>query len=1093
MLGTAGSGKTKAVRECIAERVKNGESGIVLLAPEQYTFESEKALLNLLGATAANKAEVMSFTKLVEYIGADLSSFAGTRADTGIKAVILKNALKSIKNELEVFSSTKPSPEFILSLLGIITELKQSNILPQSLESAAFSVNNKTFSKKLRDLSLIMSAYNAALAEKYVDPDDDLTRLNDALNDNHYFIGKTVFIDAFDGFTMQQYKIIEHIIKDSDDIFVSFCTDGVFDKEMGTGLFSNVKKEIARFMNIAKSNSVGIAKPIFFENSPRFKNVGISYVERAMRGEKVNNTDDCSGVTICEAETLYDEVDFTARTIKKLVRENGYRYRDFTVIVRNMDDYRHIFDSAFNRYSVPCYLDKRADNNDLMLVSYTYNILKATSMGFSQEYVLSFLKSPLSFMSIEEVSDLENYIFMWNVKGDSWFEEWKCNPDGMDAEFNNEKLIKINELRQKTVEFILPLKKTILGNETKKICAELYNSLVKADAPTKLKEYANSLKEDGNLFLADLQYKSWDFLSDLLDKIVTVLGAHTEPKELIETFEMLLKCDSLGTIPSRIDEVMIGDAYRIRPCDPKVVFVLGANYQEMPMPPSNSGLLTINDRSALINSGVEINNRAETDSIKERYAAYSSVCCASERVYITYHCFNKSNGQAMPSEFVIKLLKSINGIKLVYEKDSRMDRFESAASALEFLAENYDNIDCDFAELSDIGLKNSIGLIETARLGIDNYILQDVAKKLHGKDIYLSPSKLEQFSKCPFAYFCRYNIKAQPINKAQINSLQRGTIAHYVLEKLLKKYSVEINAIDDNKLCDEITDCVNEYINEHFVGFETDEKQFVFTIERIKKLLFDILRNIGEELSQTDFKPIMFEKRIAPDSDIKPISVDMDEGSVQVIGTVDRVDIMQKDGKAYVRVIDYKTGKKNFALSDILYGLNMQMLLYLYAFVESSKNINADYAGILYMPVRRADYIKAKSSEDNTNYTMNGLINSENAIPEAMERDGQGKFVPFKFGSNGAYKSDSLVTSTDFEDIKNKIMTVLRQTGERMIQGDIRRTPMIVDSYSVCDKCDYNTVCLSANQNTIAALHDKNAIETIRREVRGDEADKTAE
>ena len=204
MLGTAGSGKTNTVRRRIAEGVERGESGIVLLTPEQYTFESEKALLNLLGATSADRAEVISFTRLVDYIGEDNLDFSKVYADTGIKAVILKKALISVKSELLAFNNVKASPEFILSLLEIITEFKQSNITADELCASFKETKSNTFNRKMHDLGLIISAYNAMLGEKYLDPDDDLLRLNDALNESRYFLGKTVYIDAFDGFTMQQ-------------------------------------------------------------------------------------------------------------------------------------------------------------------------------------------------------------------------------------------------------------------------------------------------------------------------------------------------------------------------------------------------------------------------------------------------------------------------------------------------------------------------------------------------------------------------------------------------------------------------------------------------------------------------------------------------------------------------------------------------------------------------------------------------------------------------------------------------------------------------------------------------------------------------
>lgn len=1089
LLGTAGSGKTNRIRHCIAERVKNGESGIVLLTPEQYTFESERALLQLLGATAADRAEVLSFTKMVEYIGTDAECFSKPHADTGTRAVAVKRAIAGVHDELRVLCNVKLTPEFILSMLDIITELKQCNVTGDMLYSSSLSADNKAFADKMHDISLIMSAYESILGERYIDPDDDLMLLCSVLDSSNYFCGKTVYIDAFDGFTLQQYKILERIIATAKDVYASFCTDSLHDDKMGTGVFSNVKREIARFTSIAKSNNIAVAKPEMLVDSVRFENDELKTIERIMRGEFEVTECDCDKVTICEASTLYDEVDYAARTIKKLVRTDGYRYRDFTIIVRSMDDYRHIFDSAFGRYEIPCYLDKRADNSDLMLLSYVFNMLKTASMGFSRENIFSLIKSPLSPFTVDEAALLENYSFIWNIKSSDWHKRWEQNPNGMDAPNDDEKLELINSVRERVLSFVSPLRNAVNDGETRKICGEIYNTLIKWDAASKIKEYAQQLQEQGNLYLSELQYKSWDFLMDTLDKMTESLGKYTTPHELVDTFELLLRCDNLGTIPSRIDEVMIGDAYRIRPCDPKVVFVLGANYREMPKPYTEKGILTLRDREKLMNCGIELGDRAEAVSVKERYAVYSSVCCASERVYITYHSFDKSNAQSVCSDFVAQLLKYISGLTITNERDSRMDKFESAASAYEFIAENYDTVDCDFDRFESDILKNSFAVINSTRCGISDSISHKTAAKLYGNELVLSPSHIEQFSKCPFSSFCRYDLKVKPITQAQINAVQRGTIAHYVLEKTIKKYVGKLSELSDQQLDNEIRQCISEYLKLHFAGFDTDDKKFIFTIERISVLLFEILRNIGEELNQTAFSPVMFEQKISVDGDVKPMDIPFNGGSVKVIGTVDRVDIMKKDDVTYVRVIDYKTGSKEFAISNILYGLNLQMLLYLYTLVDSKKFENAKCAGVLYMPVRRSEFKPSDSDSDNRSFTMKGVINSDDGIPESMEHDGKGKYVPFTYGSKGDYKSSSLIDGNDFDSIRSFVVKKVSETGERILDGDISCKPLMVNNNSVCTYCDYKTVC-TYSADAITVKNDKNALDYIRKEAAGDEFDK---
>ncbi len=1089
LLGTAGSGKTNTVRTRIAKEVINGKNGLILLTPEQYTFESERALLKLLGATAADSVEVLSFTKLIEYIEPDGNEISRPKADLGIKAVVLKKALLSVKDRLTAYANSKPSPEFILSLMEIITELKQSSIDVSELKAAGIAQENKTFSNKIQDLALIFSAYNSILNERYIDPDDDLEKLSKTLSSNNYFVGKTVYIDAFDGFTAEQYKIIEHIIRDCTDVYASFCTDSMKDNEMGTGLFSNVKKEIARFVSIANKNEVAIAAPEIFDEHPRFVNDGVKAVESIIRGEDELFEVNDGSVTVCCAETPYDEVDFTARTIKRLVRENGYRFRDFTVIVRDMDNYRRLFDSTFNRYSIPCYLDKRVDNIDFMLTSYIDFVLKTAVHGFSQDYVFSMLKSPLSFMKIDDVSELENFAFIWNIKAHDWGNCWQYNPDGMDAEMNSEKLESINALRRATVEFIEPIKKAVKDGNTKSICTAIYKFMIESLVPEKIKAFAEKLKGEGDSYLAELQYKSWDFIVDLLDKIVIVSGDYIAPSELIDTYELLLKCDTIGTIPSRIDEVMIGDAYRIRPCEPKIVFILGANYREMPKPPTNNGILSINDRARLIKSGIEINDRVETDSIKERYVTYSSVCCASERVFITYHNYDKSYQQTVASDFVRLIESHIKDFRIISEIETRSDRFESVGSLFEFVADNYDSIEVDFDRINAPELKSLNDSVDSMKNGIGGTLTAVTAKKLRGGDLMLSPSRLELFSKCPFSYFCRYDIKARTIEKAQITPSQRGSLAHHVLENILKKYVKTISDLSDEQLKNEIEIYANEYVQLHFNGFNIDDKRFVFTVERIKNLLFDVIKNIAAELAQSQFEPIAFEQSISPSGEIKPIKIPVNDGNLMIIGTIDRVDIYKSADKAYVRVVDYKTGEKNFALSDILYGLNMQMLLYLYSYIEGKTNNQLNAGGVLYMPVRYADYIDSNDKIDNSKYTMNGLINREDKVPEAMEKLAEGKYVPYKYKKDGDYTSASLYSSDDFSDIRSKVVSVVKSVGEQMKDGDISRRPLYIKSSCACDYCDYKSVCLSANENVRIAEKQKNVMDAIRSEVNDNEAD----
>ena len=165
------------------------------------------------------------------------------------------------------------------------------------------------------------------------------------------------------------------------------------------------------------------------------------------------------------------------------------------------------------------------------------------------------------------------------------------------------------------------------------------------------------------------------------------------------------------------------------------------------------------------------------------------------------------------------------------------------------------------------------------------------------------------------------------------------------------------------------------------------------------------------------------------------------------------------------------------------------MLLYLFSYIESKSNDDLKPAGVLYMPVKYNDFVDSNDEEDNLSFTMNGLINIEDRIPEAMERDAEQKYVPYTYKKDGDYKSGSLYSSEDFEDIKKKIISVVQSIASRMKKGDISRKPLYSDATAACKYCDYREVCLSADTNLVIGKKYKNAMEIIRNEVRENEAD----
>ena len=330
IFGLPASGKTHTVMQMIKEDAKNGRQS-VLLVPEQFSFESERSVLKTLGDRAARSVSVMSFSRLCDEIGRNTGGIAGRTLNDGDKVIFMNRALSAVEKELKLWSGYCRSVAFAKTMLDTVGEFKINSVTPQDIRNAALSVGSEKLSAKLNDTALIYETYDTLTGEKFIDPADALTKLYRQLEQFKYFRNKTVYIESFKGFTGQQFKIIDRILAQADDVTVALTDDIRLQKEFN--IFSNIRKAEERIRKSAKRFGVEEAEPIFLGES-RYNSKSLSALERLIAGgEPVLSNGE--GITVCEAALMFDEAEFAARTIRRLVRENGIRYRDFVIIARD--------------------------------------------------------------------------------------------------------------------------------------------------------------------------------------------------------------------------------------------------------------------------------------------------------------------------------------------------------------------------------------------------------------------------------------------------------------------------------------------------------------------------------------------------------------------------------------------------------------------------------------------------------------------------------------------------------------------------------------------------------------------------------------
>ena len=1076
ILGRASSGKTYMVTQKIAECITNGESPI-LLVPEQFSFESEKNILDMVGDSAAGRVSVVSFTRLCDEIERVVGGVCGESITDADRIILMNKAIKNCQSDLVRFRKYATSRSFARLMIDSIGEFKMNFVSVEDLRSVAENIDDEQLRLKLLDTALIYENYDAIIAEKFIDSTDRLTKLYYALQQYRYFDGKTVFIDSFKGFSGQQYKIIERILSQASNVIVTLCDNPYDTREFG--IFANIKRVKSRISSIAQKNAVCIEKDIVL-NDKHYNSEQISALEDFMATGSTSFGGETRDITICCAESIYSEADFVARNIRRIVRETGARYSDFVIIARDTATYEDALDTACKKNNVSCFIDKRIPLIDLPTA---VSILAAANIAqnFTTENILRFHKSGIGVLSVDEIATLENYAYIWNIDGMQWQNEWTMDPDGFNAyeelsEAKKEKLRQLNLLRNKAIE---PLKilKTNFKDNAKNMASSLMHVLEKCEADKSFKKLS---KQYGSNIYQDAIKQSWDKIMSILDSLCLCFGeTDIKKSEFCDALKTALSFETVGVIPQMIDEAVFGAADRIRPSRPKYAFIMGANQGVFPRIQQNEGLFANGERERLINLGLDIPDKVFAQAVDEECLLYSNVCCAVQGVFISYSTALEGISDAQPSSFVVDIKEKFNCNILLEpsvlgEKglpESREDAFSmlcgnlSESSTANTLIESLKNSDMD----------DRINGVLDNRYNSNFAITDTTAGKLFGEKIKMSPSKFDSFNRCRFMYFCRYGLRVERLQPAEFNAMQRGTVVHYVLQRIVEDCGKTISQFSNVQIAGLVDKYIGEYLN-NVAGYEDIETPYLkYLITTIKRSLRYVVERLALEFKQSDFEPIKCELKIGCDGDLPEIQIPIDDsGSLALTGMIDRLD----HWNGYIRIVDYKTGSRKFRLPDILFGQNMQMLIYLYA-ISRSEQFGGKSAGILYMPASR-DKDDKKSER-----RMNGLIAANQDLVTAMDKDNKGEFIPiFKEDA----PSSSFIHEEDFDTIFKYIEKRLVDMGRTIYNGDVSADPVDGIDSGACKYCEYQNIChvADASHQKVPKLTNREVIEEIERQVSED-------
>ena len=1081
--GKSGTGKTTYCFSQIKELIRENKK-IYIITPEQFSFTAEKKLMKVCEKKAVINAEVITFERMAHRILLEVGGILNNSISNTGKAMLLTNIIEKQKENLKFLGKTDKNLDLTLRM---ITELKKNNVGVELLEENLKDIEDNYLKLKLEDVKLLYSEFNKETENKYLDDDDLLSLVKDKIKISTMFKDSHIYIDEFAGFTKQEYGIIEELLNIANEVNISICTDSLEQSEfLENNIFLENKKTISKLIKIANSGKIKILEPVILSNSCRYKSEELKHlVENLYALNNQRYERECKDIKLFLANNNYSEIENVANNIVELVRDEGYRYKDISIITKETSEYSSLIKSIFSKYNIPVFIDEKKDLNQNILVKYIIAILDIFSKSLSMETIFNYLKIGFTNIKDEDIFILENYCKKTGITGVKKFiSEWTIVTE------SKEDIEKLNELRKQIINPLLKFKEELGKDKTvKDITKSLYLFLEENNIKEILLEKINKFNEQGKIDLANIYNTSWDILIDILDELVLILG---DEKVSFENYTNLLKSgfnnSSLGKIPATLDEVIVGDVDRSRSDKKKVIFIIGINDGKFPSVSKNEGFINDEERTLLKENGIELAKTTKEQIYDENFNIYKAFGAAEEKLYLSYSA-SDNEGKGLRKSILINKIKKIFP-NLVEESDIICNKTYISSKDITFdllllnLRKylNGEDIDSIWLEVYKIysedeeyknKLENAIKGFYYSNLGEN--INKENLERLYGDTLRTSISKLESYKRCPFSYYLKYALKLSDRTGLKLEKLDTGTLMHDIIDdffELLKEKNISVKEIEDDEIDKIIEDILNNklLLKQNYI-FNSIPKYVVLT-KRLKKVVIRAIKYIINTLKYSDFKVLGTEIEFGDNKQYQPIKMSLEDGKkLEIIGKIDRVDIAEnKDGR-FIRIIDYKSSVKSIDLNEVVAGIQIQLLTYLDAV---SKEENADLAGILYFNLIEP-VIKSKNKhlteegleqEIRNNFKMNGLILGDVEVVKMMDNNltvGNSNIIPAYIDKEGNLSKNkpSILEKEDFLALQNKIEKVIKQISEEILSGEITQKPIYLykNKRTACEFCNYKAIC----------------------------------
>lgn len=1068
ILGRAGTGKTSYIFGEIKKNIENKESGSILIVPEQYSHDAERELAAICPDDASLYAEVLSFSRLANRVFAETGGLADKMLDKGGRVLAMSRAIDDVRDYLKVCRFGSRKPDFLTSLLSTYDELRSACAETSSIQEASEKADGE-FSNKLSDLALIFDSYERVKEKSGLDTRDKLQRLCDGIGSSSFGSKGKVYIDGFTDFTVQEKRIIDEFLKKDCDITICLGCDRLDNTEQ---IFSLPSSTARGLLSMAARRRIHTDVRLFEEADS--KSDALKYLERNLFNyASLPFEGGTSQLELWTAGDIYEECSFAAARVLQLVRE-GCRFRDIAVVAPDWGKYSSIASGVFQRFEIPVNETDKVDTLEKPVICYVISALDIIMNNWTYSDVFKYIKTGLTGISFEDSDLIENYVIKWNIRGSKQWtrqEPWAMHPQGYSAslsEKDSEDLERINAVRNVIAAPIRLLTEDLKNAETAVEKAQaIYDFLEATELYSKLDAKVREFTLRGELRLAQEYSQLWDILTNALTQFADILGLSViSNDELVKLLKLALGQYEIATIPASVDSVGVGDMSRMRRRGIKHLILLGATDNALPSFAKSAGILSDDEKLILRSYGIELPDPEDDTISRELGLIYLSLTMPSESITLSYPSSSRKS-------YIVSRLEKLFSLKEKFVTDEIY--LEAAKPCFELAAADFDSSEAGKAARNYFESSDEWGdKLESLKLAASmprGRLTRLTAEKLYGKNLNVSASRIDKYYSCKFAYFLQYGLKLKARKSASLDAPESGTFMHYILERATREADKKggFSFVSNSELSEMAKKYTKEYADTKLGGLDDKSGRFKYLFMRLSSDAERVLINMADELRGSKFSPLDFELRFANNEELPPIEVRDDTGVTRVNGIVDRVDGWVHNGKLYLRVVDYKTGRKSFSLSDVYNGMGIQMLIYLFALCKEGEeryHSPIEPAGVLYAPARdpltSAKYDLDDDELEKAKKSLlkrSGLLLNDPEVIDAMKGTTDG-YLPVKFGKDGSISGDSLASLEQLGILSNHIEMTIREMAKEIKQGYVSADPYFVAQQdNACIYCDYFDAC----------------------------------